>query len=117
MFSRPVEICFKLPRKLWEDYTNRPDEFQVQFLIVEEVPPRWEVLPRISYPERSELCGQLQNSSLFALAVKPQGSIPVTGLNPTPTPAVNNPLQFLSDLFNFDSNDSLDEGTGDVYGP
>ena len=125
-FSTPVEICFKLSSRQWEDYTNHSDEYQVQYLVVEEVPPRWEALPSVSYSERSELCGQTEYFSLFALATKFQGSIPVTGitptpapesktltLNPTPTPAPKNLLTILSNFLNLNSND----GPSGVYEP
>lgn len=82
-FSSPVEICFKLPRRLWEDYLNHSDEYQVQYLIVEEAPPRWEALPFMSYSERSELCGQTEYISVFSLAIKSQELIPVTGITPS----------------------------------
>ena len=131
-FSAPVEICFKLSSRQWEDYTKHSDEYQVQYLVVEEVPPRWEALPNVSYLERSELCGQSENYSLFALAIKqPEPVIPITGLNPTPTPLNQppNPLNptptprpknlitILSDFFSLGSNDSFSGGAGGVYEP
>ena len=128
-FSSPVEICFKLSSRQWEDYTNHSDDYQVQYLVVEEVPPRWEALPSVSYSERSELCGQTEYFSLFALATKFQGSIPVTGitpnpppvnpppvsktLDPTPTPAPESLITILSNFLNLNSND----GPSGVYEP
>ena len=90
-FSSPVEICFKLPSKLWEDYTNHSDEYQVQYLVLEETPPLWEALPFVSYSERSELCGRTEYTSVFALAIKSQTLIPVTGITPGPPQGVYEP--------------------------
>lgn len=132
-FSAPVEICFKLSSRQWKDYIKYPDEYQVQYLVVEETPPRWEALHSVSYPERSELCGQTEDYSLFALAIEqPEPVIPITGINatptpmsttlitgsnPTPTPAPKNLITILSNFFNQGSNGSSNGGASDVYEP
>jgi hypothetical protein len=87
-FTKPAEICFKITEERWQDYTQHPDEYQVQTYAEEKDPPVWEPLTLITHPERSQLCGQTDHFSLFALATKPETVIPLTG--PTETP---NPLQ------------------------
>lgn len=81
--AKPAEICFKITKERWEDYTRHPDEYEVQIYSEEKDPPLWEPLPMTAYPERSELCGQVDHLSIFALATRPETTIPLT--DPTPT--------------------------------
>jgi hypothetical protein len=132
-FSTPVDVCFKLSSRQWEDYTKHSDEYQVQYLVAEEVPPRWKALPLVSHSERSELCGQTEDFSLFALAIKqPEPGIPITGvnstptpgsttlatdLNPTPTPKPKSLITIISNFLHLGSDGSSGGGTGGVYEP
>jgi hypothetical protein len=90
-FTTPAQICFQLtPDLFWQGYTQNPDEFQVQYYAEEQNPPRWLPLPLKTYPDRLQLCGQTGHLSIFALAIKEQTVIPVTGATPTlvfPSPA------------------------------
>lgn len=92
ILTKPAEICFKITKERWEDYTRHPNEYEVQTYSEEKDPPLWEPLPMLAYPERSQLCGQIKHISLFALATKPETSIPLT--DPTPT---LNPTQEILD--------------------
>jgi hypothetical protein len=99
VFSKPVLICFEIKER-WEDYTQHPDEYLVQYYAKEQDPPGWVTLPMSANPDRYQLCGQTGHLSIFALAEKPQKEIPITGggnavtatptsmdflLSPTPT--------------------------------
>jgi hypothetical protein len=106
-FTKPAEICFKITEERWQDYVQHPDEYQVQTYAEEKDPPLWEPLNMVTYPERSQLCGQTDHFSLFALATKPETTIPLTG--PTETP---NPLQGAPVI----SSDGDNRGN-DVYRP
>ena len=85
-FSKPAEICFKITKDRWTDYTRHPDEYEVQTYAEEQEPPAWEPLSMVTYPERSQLCGQVDHFSLFALATKPETKIPLTDPTETPVP-------------------------------
>ncbi len=104
-FTKPAEICFKITKERWEDYTRHPNEYEVQTYSEEQDPARWEPLPMVTYPERSQLCGQTDHLSLFALATKPDTTIPLT--EPTLTP---NPIQSQPD-------DPSRNQSGGVYEP
>jgi hypothetical protein len=106
-FAKPAEICFKITKERWEDYTRHPNEYEVQTYSEEKNPPAWEPLTMVTYPDRSQLCGQIDHLSVFALATKPETIIPLTG--PTETP---NPTQGTSD----NSSGSNNRGN-DVYKP
>jgi hypothetical protein len=95
-FSKPVSICFTLTLEQWEDFSQRPDDFQVQHYDEKQSPSRWVSLPRTKDPDGYELCGQTDHFSIYALAIKPAAVIPVTGptltptASPPPTPTVFN---------------------------
>ena len=110
-FAKPAQICFQVTRQRWNDYLSRSDEFQVQYYDERQEPPRWVSLPFSANSDHSQLCGQTDHLSLFALAIKMDAVIPVTGLTPTPTP---NPS---SGQFNSSPNDSSNNKPGDVYEP
>jgi hypothetical protein len=112
IFSNPVQICFKITPDGWKDYTDNPDDFQVQHYSEEQEPPRWVSLtPKQAYPDRRELCGETDHLSLFALATKSDTTFPVTGIDPTPGPKTL--LETLTDLFGQNSGGS----SGGVYEP
>jgi hypothetical protein len=116
--SKPFQICFKVTSERWQDYTKRPDEYQVQYYNEEQESPGWEPVPMVTHPERNELCGEVDHFSLFALAIKkPPSAVPITGIEITPTPGPGGPfVDFLSSLFGRGSDTSSD-GTGGVYEP
>jgi hypothetical protein len=90
-FTKPAEICFKITVERWQDYTRHPDEYEVQTYVEEKDPPVWEPLTMVTHPDRSQLCGQTDHFSLFALATKPETTIPLTGLTETPVPTQESP--------------------------
>ena len=99
--AKPFQICFKVSDERWQNYLDRPDEYQVQYYAEGQDPPRWEPLPMLTYPERNELCGQTDHFSLFALAIKKQGGAPpLAEVTPTPKPIIL--LELLSDILNPD---------------
>lgn len=79
-FSRPLEICFTLADELWQVLTQNPEAYRIQYFADQKHPSHWESLPQVTYPDRSQLCGQTQQLSLFALAFQKEVGIPVTGL-------------------------------------
>jgi len=85
-FTQPAEVCFKITKDRWTDYTRHQDEYEVQTYAEEQEPPAWEPLSMVTYPERSQLCGQINHFSLFALATKPETKIPLTDPTETPVP-------------------------------
>jgi hypothetical protein len=85
-FTKTAEICFKITKDRWADYTRHPDEYQVQTYAEEKAPPVWEPLSMVTHPEMSQLCGQVNHFSLFALATKPETTIPLTDPTQTPVP-------------------------------
>ena len=95
-FSKPVSICFTLTPEEWEDFSQRPDDYQVQHFDDKQFPSRWVSLPRTKDPDGYELCGQTDHFSIYALAIKLGEVIPVTGAtliptaSPPPTPTVFN---------------------------
>lgn len=82
-FVKPAEICFRITKERWKDYTNHPNEYQVQTYSEEKNPPTWEPLQMVTHPERLQLCGVIDHLTLFALATKPGTLIPL--FDPTPT--------------------------------
>ena len=86
-FSKPAAICFKITPERWADYTKHPDEYQVQTYADDKNPPVWEPLTLMTHPDANELCGQTDHLSLFALAIIPDTTIPLTEPTPTRDPA------------------------------
>ena len=86
-FSEPVEICFSLINEQWGAFLDQPEAFEVQHYVDEADKPYWEVLPPVSYAERQQLCGQTNGLSTFALAIRVEAQVPVTGLTATATDA------------------------------
>jgi hypothetical protein len=87
-FSQPVEVCFQLSQDQWNDYSARPDAYQVHYYAEDQNPPHWVLLPVTNHPDKLQICGQTDHFSLFALAVKANASIPITGVTPFPTPGL-----------------------------
>jgi hypothetical protein len=110
--AKPAEICFKITNERWKDYTRHPNEYEVQTYAEEKNPPRWEPLILVTHPERSELCGQTDHLSLFALATKPETKIPLT--DPTQTP---NPSQEPSGNSSNNSSGADESGELELYEP
>ena len=90
-FSKPLEICFKLAEDLWQAFSQNPDYFRIQYFDNQSDPTRWAPLPQVTYPERSQLCGQTSRLSVFALAIHADGGIPVTGFTTSMPPAADLP--------------------------
>lgn len=117
-FSEPVRICFTLTPEQWEEFTQRPDDFQVQYFDDQQSPSRWISLPMTMDPDRSELCSETDHLSLYALAIRSTDVIPITGATrvptfvPTPTPF---PTLNTQDATN--PNDSDDENKPPSVGP
>ncbi len=85
-FFHPIEVCFTLTPEQWQSLNQDPGTYQVQYFAEQGNPPRWEILPKLAYPDKLQLCGQTYHLSVFALAVKLQPEIPITGPSATPTP-------------------------------
>ena len=85
-FFHPIEICFTLTPEQWESLNQEPGRYQVQYFAEQGNPPRWEILPKLAYPDNRQLCGQTYHLSVFALAIQVVEEIPVTGPTATPTP-------------------------------
>jgi hypothetical protein len=96
-FPEPIRICFTLTAEQWKEFLQRPDDFNVQFFDSEKFPSQWITLSMVMDPNRYELCGQTDHLSLYALAIRSEESIPVTGviLRPTdmPTPTFHYPQE------------------------
>jgi hypothetical protein len=87
VFSKPALICFTIKER-WQSYIKYPDEYRVQYYAEKQNPPGWVTLPMSANPAQYQLCGQTDHLSIFALAVKPQNEIPLTGGDgSTSTPA------------------------------
>ena len=84
-FSQPAEVCLQLTAAQWSDYTQNTGNYQVQYYDESLNPPHWVALPLTTHPQQAQLCGQTMHFSLFALAVKAQVGVPVTGATPFPT--------------------------------
>ena len=121
-FARPAEICFKITRQRWIDYTLHPNQYEVQTYAEEKAPPVWENLPLVAYPDRLQLCGQINHLSVFALATKPEITmpeilIPISG----PTPILNPSEELLNtpsdNSTNTSPNNSSEKRSKDVYEP
>jgi hypothetical protein len=117
VLAKPTEICFKITEERWQDYTRHPNEYEVQTYADEKNPPRWEPLTLVPHPERSQLCGQIDHFSLFALATKPETKIPITGVNSTPTPGPKTLIDILGDFLGQGSGKSSGDQSGDLYEP
>ena len=78
-FSQPLDICFSLAEEHWQEFSARPGIYQVRHYIEEANPPYWEVLPQTTYPDQRQVCGQSYQLSAFALAIRVDTDIPVTG--------------------------------------
>jgi len=85
-FTKPAEICFKITKERWADYTRHPDEYEVHTYAEDKNPPAWEPLALVTHPDRFQLCGETDHFSLFALATKPETKIPLTEPTLTPEP-------------------------------
>lgn len=85
-FFHPVEVCFALTPEQWESLNENPGRYQVQYFADRGTPPRWEILPKLAYADRQQLCGQTYHLSVFALAIQVIPEIPVTGPTATTTP-------------------------------
>lgn len=91
-FSQPLDICFTLTRQQWQEFSAQPGIYQVRHYIEAANPPYWEVLPRSTYPDQRQVCGQSYRLSAFALAIRVDTEIPLTGptmmsnIVPTRTP-------------------------------
>ena len=108
-FTMPVQICFKITNELWQTYSLHPDEFQVHYYAEDLNPPRWQLIPLVAYPDRFQLCGQTDHLSIFALAVRQERTVPVTGSSPVPnsTPTPYTIINFFSNLFGLDTDDTI----------
>lgn len=84
-FSQPVSICFILTPEQWTDFSKRPDAYQVQYFDERQSPYRWVSYPLAIDPEENQLCTQTDHLSIYALAVKEQEVIPITGPTSFPT--------------------------------
>lgn len=84
-FSEPVSICFILTPEQWTDFSKRPDAYQVQYFDERQSPYRWVSYPLAIDPEENQLCTQTDHLSIYALAVKEQEVIPITGPTSFPT--------------------------------
>jgi hypothetical protein len=81
-FASPVEICFQVTQQQWLEYLDAPDDYQVQTYT--ESDKVWGALTLSTHPDQRQLCGLTDHLSLFALAVRQQVIIPITGVTPTP---------------------------------
>ena len=86
-FSEPLDICFDFAEDQWQVFTENPDSYRIQYYADQKTPPRWEILPQFTYPDRFQLCGQTHKLSVFGLAIQADAGIPVTGLTTTLAPA------------------------------
>jgi hypothetical protein len=91
-FSQPLDICFSLTEQQWQEFSVQPGIYQVRHYMEEANPPYWEVLPQTTYPNQRQVCGQSYKLSAFALAIRVDTQVPVTGptmmsnMVPTRTP-------------------------------
>jgi hypothetical protein len=85
-FFHPIEVCFNLTQEQWQSLSSDPGMYQIQYYAEQGNPPRWEILPKLAYPDKLQLCGQTYHLSVFALAIKVPPEIPITGPTATPTP-------------------------------
>jgi hypothetical protein len=97
-FYKPASICFQFEKELWQDYTRRPDAYQVEYYAESLFLSRWLPLQTTANPESHQLCGQTYHLSLYALAIMPEAGVPLpiipnTGptLAPTTFPTEPNP--------------------------
>lgn len=87
-FLKLVQICFKLNDAQWQDFNQRLNAYQVQYYAENLGLSRWIVLPRVTNPDKQQVCGAADHLSMFALAIKPADptQIPSPTLSPTITP-------------------------------
>lgn len=78
-FSQPLDICFSLTEQQWQEFTVQPGIYQVRHYMEAANPPYWEVLPQTTYPDQRQVCGQSYKLSAFALAIRVDTQVPVTG--------------------------------------
>ena len=69
--SVPIEVCFTLDEKTWEDYLSRKEAYGVQFYTETSEGMDWDFIEVASYPVRKQICGVTPHLSFFALAVDP----------------------------------------------
>ncbi len=69
-FSNLAQICFKLTQEQWQDFEANPDDYQVQYYDEEQDSPQWVALSTLTHSDQSQLCGQTNHLSIFALAVR-----------------------------------------------
>jgi hypothetical protein len=84
--AAPVRICFKLTQTQWQDFARHPESYAVQYYGLQKNRPTWLDLLTTKQPDLFQLCGRTEHLSLFALAIKSDVSIPVTGPTATPDP-------------------------------
>jgi hypothetical protein len=68
-FKLSISICFYLEKSEWLLFKNYPQNYKIQFYNEILSNPKWEDLPLGIKNEKSEICGQVNHLSLFALAV------------------------------------------------
>ena len=68
-FLEPLEICFSLEVKDWEEYQVKSGDYKIQYL--EDGENVWEDLPMSNRPEKRMICGEFETLGLFALAILP----------------------------------------------
>ena len=78
-FSQPVDVCFRLTEEQWQEFSTQPGIYQVRHYIEGANPPYWEVLPQTTYPDQLQVCGQAYQLSAFALAIRVDTQVPITG--------------------------------------
>jgi hypothetical protein len=88
VFFTPAKICFTLTEEQWNDHSQHPSDYQVQYFAEQENPPIWEPLLKTLNPEQKQVCGNSSHLTLFSLAVWKQVLVPITGSTPSPTPLI-----------------------------
>ena len=78
-FSQPLDVCFRLTEEQWQEFSTQPEIYQVRHYAEDTNSPYWEVLPQTSYPDQLQVCGQAYQLSAFALAIRVDTEVPVTG--------------------------------------
>ena len=78
-FSQPLDVCFRLTEAQWQEFSTQPGIYQVRHYVEDINTPHWEVLPQTTYPDQLQICGQSYQLSAFALAIRVDTEVPVTG--------------------------------------
>lgn len=91
-FFKPIHICFDLTEDQWQDLLLHPDAYQVQYYSEQPGPAQWLSLPKTTYPDKFQLCGNTTNLSMFSLAIRSEVEIPVTGATARPTSVTITPV-------------------------